>query len=370
MNFGPIDWYKTLGKESGHAAARRLLELPGRRGGRIGQSGRHRLCPAILIRGRQPILFNKLQFASIAGKKPLLSNWNCRPRNLAHLCAWIGQMFETNVNWQVINTKVPVSEWHDAPILYISGSQEPKLHAPGDRETPPVRAAGRHDLQLRECSSEEGNSPFGKGARKAYAKIFPDNELVALDPSHDIYSKKVGFDLQGRPKFSMVTNNVRPLAIHVDEDLPRYGQASQVSTKRNAFEAASNVFMYITDQGVLPAAPATHGRRSLSLRPRTTGPFPRARSTWRRGRRNHRNPEDRSPEMERKLEPEPLALERFSRLLAAQTGHPTDRGGPGGHHGTSPRLAPISRFQRPGEFPGHPRSVGRADGLCPERRER
>ncbi len=318
--FGPIDWYKTLGKELlGTQQPDGSWSFQGGVGDESGKVVGTGYALLILIRGRQPILFNKLQFASIAGKKPLLSDWNCRPRDLAHLCAWIGQMFETNVNWQVINTKVPVSEWHDAPILYISGSQEPNFTLQEIEKLRQYVQQGGTIFSCAECSSEEGNSPFGKGMRKAYAKIFPDNELVALDPSHDIYSKKVGFDLQGRPKFSMVTNNVRPLAIHVDEDLPRYWQASQVSTKRNAFEAASNVFMYITDQGVLRSRASHTWPEEFKFTSPNNRPVPPGTVAWPAPTEATGTLKIVRLRWSGNWNPEPLALERFSRLLAAQT---------------------------------------------------
>ena len=351
--FGAIDWYKTLGKTIlGMQQTDGSWSFQGGVGDESGKVVGTGYALLILIRGRQPLLFNKLQFSSIEKKKPLLSDWNCRPRDLAHLCAWIGETFETNVNWQVINTRVPVSDWHDAPILYISGSQKPNFTSEEIEKLRQYVYQGGTIFSCAECSPDPANSPFSKGMRDAYAKIFPDYELVPVDPTHDIYSKRVGFDLQGQPKFSMITNNVRPLAIHVDEDLPRYWQANQASTKRNAFEAASNMFMYVTDQGVLRSRASHSWPEEFKFSPPGSNP-PGARTVVtpvppgppnvpvRPGQPpfpgNPTNPggvvqpaSGLPPEATATMKivrlkwagnwnPEPLALERFSRMLARQT---------------------------------------------------
>jgi hypothetical protein len=69
-----------------------------------------------LCRGRAPILFNKLEYNG---------DWNSRPRDLSHLCAYLSDTYEKTLGWQSINFRVPVAEWHDAPVLYLSGTGKP-----------------------------------------------------------------------------------------------------------------------------------------------------------------------------------------------------------------------------------------------------
>ena len=108
---------------------------------------------------------------------------------------------------------------------------------------------------------------FHTGIRNIYAKkLFPEYEMVEVPATHELYQKKIEFDLKGKPKFFMISNGVRPLVIHTDEDLPKSWQVNQIGTAANHFQAATNLFMYLTDKGKLRLKAArTPGRTRPSL---------------------------------------------------------------------------------------------------------
>jgi len=279
--FGTSDWYK-LG------AADLIRRQGGGGGWGTGVHGVVNTSFALLFlaRGRHPVLFNKLEFDG---------DWNNRPRDMANLTRWISRTFETTINWQIINLRVPVREWHDAPILYISGSKAPNFT---DEHIDKLRRfvwQGGTIFSVTEC----GGSGFRTAIRELYAKLFPKYELVPCSKDHDLYS--VYFKLAGKPKFYVVSNGVRALAIHTDEDLSRRWQQWKSATAKWAFDAAANVFMYVTDKG--------------GLRPRGTNLWPEeptkaAKRTIKLARLKYAGNYD----------PEPLAWERFSRLMAGSAG--------------------------------------------------
>ena len=292
--FGTSDWYR-LG-------AQRLLDSMTNDGWRSNTIMRNDVPTSyamlFLVRGRNAVLFNKLEYAAVGPRNTEnTTDWNCRPRDLATLSAWLGRSFEATINWQIINLKVPVSQWHDAPILYISGSKEPKF---SDQDIAKLRAYAFQGGTIFSCT-ECNRAAFSKGIRAAYKKMFPEYELVALPAHHDLFTKATTFELAGRPKFYVITNGIRPLAIHADEDMPMSWQLNKAQTQKWAFEAAANIFMYVSDHGKL----------------RTRGSF-----TW---------PDEvklDSPKGSAKVvrlkwkgnwNPEPLALERFSRLFRGNT---------------------------------------------------
>jgi len=206
--FGTSDWYKM--------GASRLIRSQGADGS-WGSTVNTAFAMLFLIRGRHPVLFNKLEFDG---------DWNNRPRDLASLTRWISRTFEATVNWQIINLRVPVEEWHDAPILYISASKAPNL---SDEEVDKLRTyvwQGGTIFSAVECTGKG----FKRGIRELYAKLFPDYELTPCGPEHELYS--VYFTLRGKPLLHTISNGVRPLVVHTDVDLPLSWQLQNIATGR------------------------------------------------------------------------------------------------------------------------------------------
>ena len=274
--FGKTDWYKQ--------GASILLRKQSANGS-WGSIPNTAFAVLFLVRGRNAIVFNKLEFDG---------DWNNRPRDLAGLTRWMSITFERTVNWQIINLKVPVSEWHDAPILYISGSSVPKFTDEHLRKLRTFVDQGGAIFSVTEC----GGAAFRRSIREVYARLFPNYKLAPVSAGHDIYTRNVHFDLPGgRPKMEILSNGVRPLVIHTDVDLSLPWQLSRSVTQRWAYEAAVNAVRYITDN-------------ITTLRPRGTTHWPPAVSSPKRQitlvRLKH----------EANCDPEPLAYERFSRLVA------------------------------------------------------
>ena len=239
-----------------------------------------------LLRGRRPVLFNRLEYDG---------DWNNRPRALANLTRWFGKQFEREVHWQTISIASPVAEWHDAPLLCLTGSQAPKLT---DEQVVKLRRfvhQGGTLFSLTEC----GGAGFRTGIRDLYAKLFPDWKLADLPAGHDIYT--IHYRLPAVPKFLQVFNGARPVAVHCDLDLPRAWQANAYRTAVAYYRAAANVVAYTNDK------PALSGE----LRARGVSHWPEAyngptRQTVRLARLRHGG----------NCDPEPGAYERFARLMA------------------------------------------------------
>jgi hypothetical protein len=291
--FGTSDWFK-LGADN-------LLAKMNPGGGWVGGAGGADVTTSyallFLVRGRNAVLFNKLEFESVgAGGKTVATDWRCRPRDLAMLTTWIGRQFESTLNWQIINLKVPVKDWHDAPILYIAGSLEPRFSPEDIAKLRQYVLQGGSIFSCAECG--DTSPKFAQGIRNVYKLLFPEYELVEISPTHDIYSDHVQNKLQGKPKFFMISNGVRPLVIHTDEDLPKAWQLNRTGTASVDFQAAENLFMYLTDKG--------------KLRKRGTFTWPdEVKSAASRG-----TVKITRLKWNGNWNPEPLALERFTRLMA------------------------------------------------------
>ena len=311
--FGDVDWYR-----AGAAELLRSQHPDGGWGGRWdprrkqGKSDYMDTSFALLflLRGQRPVLFNKLRYGTDR-------DWNKRPRDMASLTGWISKVFERGVNWQIVGINTPVSHWHDAPILYITGSGAPKF--------------SRDNLaNLREFVMQGGaifctgevNPVFRATMRKVYKELFPDYELVECKPDHPIYTTHRSLHHEhskGRVKvaFQEVNNGVRPLVVHTNDDLSASWQEAfwrkvpdleaATVTDRNKwrriephYQAAANLYQYVSEYGLLR-------NRGVELWPKPLGVPPKR--TIQLARLRHGGSWD----------PEPLAYKRFALLMANRT---------------------------------------------------
>ena len=226
--FGSHDWYA-----EGLAFA---LAKQGADGSWRGSAIDTAFALLFLARGQHPVVFNHLEYPG---------DWDNRPRALANLTGWMSRTFERELNWQIVNFQVPVARWHDAPILYISGSTAPRFT---DEQLAKLREfvqQGGTILSVAECNG----AAFTRAMKDLYARLFPAYELKLLDMQHPIHAAY--FKEPRSYAVSGVSNGVRLLAIHVGDDLSKSWQLNAQSAGRGDFQEAANIYFYITDSGHL-----------------------------------------------------------------------------------------------------------------------
>jgi len=286
--FGEKDWYRwgssdLLARQGGDGS---WTMGAGNLGGGPSTSTSYALL--FLLRGRRPVVINRLEYEG---------DWNNRPRGPANLTRWFTREFEREVHWQIVSIKSPVAEWHDAPVLCISGAKAPTF---SDDEMDKLRRfvhQGGTILSTAECSGKA----FKDGIREVYKKLFPDYKLVTLPKDHSIYKEPLR--LPGRPTLMEISNGARPMVVHTDDDLPRSWQAGTYKTHSVYYRAVANVVVHTN------GATAVAGQ----LRNRGTSLWPKpykgtVRAAVKIARLQHGA----------NCDPEPLAYERFSRMLGRQ----------------------------------------------------
>ncbi|MEI7834981.1 MAG: DUF4159 domain-containing protein, partial [Planctomycetota bacterium] len=277
--FGTADWYK-LGAEY-------LTKAQGANGS-WGQLPDTAFAMIFLIRGRHPVLLNKLAYRG---------RWRNRPHDLANLARWISDNSEWTVNWQSINPAVPVREWHDAPILYIAGSTAPYFTPTEVGKLRRFVEEGGTILSVTECQG----AGFKTGIREAYRKIFPQYELTPVKADHEMNTSLALLPIPAAtmPPVFAISNGVRLLAVHVESDLPKFWQMRRMRAPESTFEIGANVTQYLAGL-------------ARDLRPRGASPWPDRTAQPLTGkeirlvRLKHAGNHDS----------EPLAYDRFSLLMA------------------------------------------------------
>ena len=192
-------------------------------------------------------MMNKLQYEGPKAEKGVVGAWNERPRDAANLARWSGRQIEHDLNWQVVNLKVPAEELHDAPILYISGS------LPLDFE--------KADLDKLRAFIEQGGTILGNAncGKEAFAtsfselgkKLFPTYTFRQLPQQHPIFTREQ-FHAAGwrtRPIISGMSNGIRELMLFFpDADAARAWQTRSEQTKEPLYEVAADIFLYSVDK--------------------------------------------------------------------------------------------------------------------------
>ncbi len=183
-----------------------------------------------LIRGRQPLLFNKLDWGG---------DWNNRPRDLAKATHWISRGYEFSVNWQIVTADSPVDDWRDAPFMYISGKKAFGYSAYSVAKLQDyvfkggtIFSAGQHEA-----------AEFNQSIREFYKTAFPRYELEEVPADHPFYSTPWPVDPAVARVF-MVHNGVRPLAIHVEGDISLAWQRGDYAAEPWAFDLLANIAIH------------------------------------------------------------------------------------------------------------------------------
>ncbi len=193
-----------------------------------------------LARGRNPIMFNKLQYPNRNPK--VASRWNARLEDDAHLTRWLHREFETPLNWQVVNLQVPPEEWLDAPILLITGSIDPEFTKEDLAKLKAYIQAGG----LIFSTSDGKSAAFTKAMRKYAAEVLDGkyDEMRTLPNTHLLYKMDTARKLDNLTILGM-SNGVREVWIHSPEDLGAAWQRNSFAEK-TAWDFPANLCTYAT----------------------------------------------------------------------------------------------------------------------------
>ncbi len=189
-----------------------------------------------LARGRNPVVFNKLQYDGY---------WNARPRDDANITRWMSKEFERPINWQVVSFNVSPDEWLDAPVLLITGSKDPKFTPEDiDKLRSYVSAGG-----IIFSTSDGPSADFTKAMQKyAVELVHGQYEMKELPRTHELFH--IWKDVVNPPRMFGMSNGVRELWIHSTVDMGASWQARKTATKEN-FIIPANLYFYATGKGSL-----------------------------------------------------------------------------------------------------------------------
>ena len=247
--FGPTDWYA--------AGANMLIKNQRADGSWEGGFPGATAVPAtafallFLVRGREPVMFNKLQY-DITSKLTGLTkegNWNQRPRDVANLTRWTANRIEHGLNWQIVNLKASIEDLHDAPILYLSGDQELSLSTADEAKLREFVQSGGMILGNGDCGTSK--TLFAKSFEALGHKLFPKYEFRDLPAEHPIFTNQPfpASKWKTPQKVRSLSNGIREMMILVpDADPARAWQLRADQTSDFSFQLGADIFLYAVDK--------------------------------------------------------------------------------------------------------------------------
>ena len=202
-----------------------------------------------LVRGRAPVMMNKLEYiVDTAGDKPKPPTWNQRPRDVANIARWTGRQIEKDLNWQIVNLDVNVDEFHDAPILYISGKDSLQFTKEQEAKLKEFVEGGGMILGNADCASKS----FAESFRKLGTKLF-GWEFRELPEDHPIYTSEQYKRATWKTKPSLLglSNGARELMLLFPTADPAKGWQTQAflgPDREPLSQLSTNLFLYAVDK--------------------------------------------------------------------------------------------------------------------------
>jgi len=238
--FGTTNWYRQGAKN----IIRRQQANGSWDGGFIGANPVVATAYAILFlaRGRDPVVFNKLDYDA-PGVLPGL--WNVRPRDDANITGWMSKKFERPINWQIVNLQVSPDEWLDAPILLITGGRDPKFKPADIVKLRAFVQAGGLIFSVAEGGQDEFTASMKRYASQVVENRYEMRELPKDSPVFNLWAP-----IASPPRMSGMSNGIRLLWVHSAVDMDASWQRRAYANKDH-FEIPSNLYFYATGKGSL-----------------------------------------------------------------------------------------------------------------------
>lgn len=217
-----------------------------------------------LLKGRAPIIINKLQYAE--------DGWNDYPRDAAKVTQWMSGLFEQPFGWQIVEVHKAGRDLMDAPIVLIAGESGLEL-----------------DDALKQALIDyvwEGGtivaSPSGSGTafvercRTLFGEMFPELAAHELESDHPLFSMQ--YRVSETAKITGFSDGCRTRIFLFETDVSLVWHQGRWMSERASFEVAANLYRYATGQSSEPRT---------RLRPMFATPAHAPREVWPVARGRH-----------------------------------------------------------------------------------
>ena len=226
--FGTHNWY---------AEGAKLILAGQRRDGSFGRFSDTSFALLFLIKGRGPILMNKLMYDG---------PWDLHPYDAANLAAYVGDIKEQRINWQVIHLDIPVADMHDAPILYITTEQAIEFSDEHKKKLRDFTDTGGTILFEASCTNREADH----WVRTLCEEVWPEWELKAVAKEHPLWAADLMIPKRV-PYLRGMDDGLRTFIFFSPRDISCKWHTRSVARNEALFKIGNNLYAYATDRGKL-----------------------------------------------------------------------------------------------------------------------
>jgi hypothetical protein len=239
--------YKYLGKHDWYAEGATTVVRMQKGDGSFGAGDRiPDTCFALLflIKGRGPVLMNKLEFDG---------EWDRHPHDAEKVADYIGGLKEQRINWQVINLDIPVEDMHDSPIMYITAESALKLTAEHKKKLRDFTDSGGTILFEASC----GNNSANVNWRLISKEVWPEWELKLIDKDHPLWTADAKI-VANRPLLQVASDGVRTFLFYTPKDISCLWTTMALIKNQASFDMVGNLYVYASDHSKLRAKLVGH----------------------------------------------------------------------------------------------------------------
>ncbi len=180
---GPVDWYRAGAAELIHGGHAQDFEgaWSSRREGESGRNIGTALALLFLAKGRRPLLMGKIMRAD--------SDWNQHPDDAANLTEYVGNNWEVELTWQVLDVEAAsLEDLEQLPVLYFSGKKALSFKNPQAVARKLALYVNRGGFILAVANCQQ-NSAFVDSFRELVQSMYKKEgfQLQPLVPNHPIW---------------------------------------------------------------------------------------------------------------------------------------------------------------------------------------
>ncbi|MBH05452.1 MAG: hypothetical protein CMJ20_03940 [Phycisphaeraceae bacterium] len=192
-----------------------------------------------LVRGRTQTWITKLKLPD--------QPWNHRPNDINHLTAYLSDLRESELNWQLVNLDMPAMTMINAPVAYLSSDTQLVFTATQLQNLKDYLDFGGLLLACPQKQSPE----FRQSIRKVANELYPQWPMTPVPHNHPIYGAHYPILNKQEHRIDRVTNGARDLIFLTHNDWGKNFQNNHSRDKGPPWKLATNLFAIATDRGQL-----------------------------------------------------------------------------------------------------------------------